>query len=52
MDEALRVEGAGEGVVAGGGELLDLAVVDGRWGKEGEAAVAVLAVVPGEEFGA
>ena len=54
VDEALRVKGvgAGEGVVADGGELLDLAVVDGGGGEEGEAAVAMPAVVPGEEFAA
>jgi hypothetical protein len=44
--------GVGEGVVADGGELLDAAEVDRRRGEEGETAVTVLAVVPGEEFAA
>ena len=47
VDEALWVKrvGAGEGVVADGGELLDLATVDRRRGEERKAAVAVLVVV-------
>lgn len=52
VDEAFGVKGVGEGegVVADCGELFDAAVVDRRRGEEGEATVAVLVVVPGEEL--
>jgi hypothetical protein len=52
VDEAFGVAGVGvaEGVVAAGGELVDLTMMDGRRGEEGDATVAVLVVVPGEEL--
>ena len=54
LDEALGlgVEGAIEGPLSGGMDVVSLAVVDLVWGHEAEARMVMVLVVPGEEAAA